>query len=92
MDNNYVKNLEHCYHVKVGIEGLVRRYYRSMRVIYCHVEGSTALLTDSNHRKDKYPYVAKRILQKYPELTHVHFTGEYMIYVYTRNTLKWIGL
>lgn len=38
------------------------------------------------------PYAAKRILEAYPEVKFVHFTGGWTEYVYSRETLKWAGI
>ena len=37
------------------------------------------------------PYCAKRLLDKYPKLRVVHFTGGWQEHVYTRSTLAWMG-
>ena len=38
-----------------------------------------------------YPFIALRILNKYPNIRVVHFTGDWVEGVYTRETLKWAG-
>ena len=38
----------------------------------------------------KYPFIAKRILDKYKEIRAVHFTGALEDF-YTRETLRWVG-
>jgi len=40
---------------------------------------------------NKMPFVALRILRKYPEIRIVQFTGGWVEAVYTRETLKWAG-
>ena len=39
----------------------------------------------------KYPFMAKRILDKYKEIRTVHFTGAWLESVYTRETLRRVG-
>lgn len=38
-----------------------------------------------------HPFIALRILNKYPSIRVVHFTGGWVEAVYTRETLKWGG-
>jgi hypothetical protein len=38
------------------------------------------------------PFAAKRILNKFPEIDLVHFTGGWVENIYTRNTLKWLNV
>lgn len=72
---------------KKAIEEIISGY-KSVHLIYCYVEGDSVTLTDSKQRRDKYPFIAKRILNMLPEIGHVIFTGGNRIHVYTRNTLK----
>ena len=39
----------------------------------------------------KYPYIAKKILDKFPEIGVVHFTGGWIESVCTRETLRYAG-
>lgn len=39
----------------------------------------------------KYEYVAKRLLDNFPEVSWVFFEGGFQTYVYSRETLKWAG-
>lgn len=76
---------------KSSIEDVVNGY-KSVKLCYCYVEESSVTLTDANHRADKYPFIAKKILSKFPEIKFVYFTGGWTTYVYSKNTLKYLGL
>ena len=42
--------------------------------------------------KNRYmPFAAKKILEAFPQIKWVHFTGGWQEYVYSRETLKWAG-
>ena len=50
------------------------------------------ILKPQDMKEHNMPYAAKKILKKYPEIRTVHFTGGWMEHVYTRETLKWMGV
>ena len=42
--------------------------------------------------KGRYmPFAAKKILEAFPEVRYVHFTGGWVETVYSRETLRWAG-
>ena len=38
------------------------------------------------------PYASQKILKRYPQIRYVHFTGGWQEHIYTRETLKWLGM
>ena len=38
-----------------------------------------------------FPNIAKKILAKFPNLRWVYFTGKFQTYVYSKNTLSYMG-
>lgn len=74
------------------IFGLLKKNYKSSKACYVSVNGENVTILDSGLPIRYYPYAAKKILAKYPELDFVHFTGQWTEYFYSRNTLKWLAV
>ena len=72
------------------ILALIKKHYKTVRIEKAALEGDYLILKGVlfNHKE---PFVALRILNKYPTIRVVHFTGAWMEGVYTRETLKWGG-
>lgn len=69
---------------------LIRKHYKTVRIDRAELSGDYLILhgVRFNHKE---PFVALRILNKFPDIRVVHFTGAWMEGVYTRETLKWGG-
>ena len=76
------------------IHELVRKNYKTSDCKYVSLTDAKdyAVILDSGLSIRNYPYVAKRILNAYPEIRTVMFIGGWQDYVYTRNTLKWLAV
>ena len=74
-----------------NIVELIESNYKRSRVHTIDLSYDYLTLNCTFGRSGMHPYVALRILNKYPEIRVVHFTGDYIEGVYTRETLKWCG-
>lgn len=74
----------------LAIGELIEKNYKTTQIYSVSVLNDYVTLRVSTN-KCNYPYIALRILNKYPEIRVVHFTGGFIEYVYTRETLKWGG-
>ena len=83
MDTRFKTQLE--------IAELLDKNYRSVRAIYCYYENESVTITLNTPKKALYPFIAKRILDKFSEVRWVYFTGGFQTYVYSRETLKYGG-
>ena len=77
------------------ITDIIEKNYKGTRVGYIHCgkyssDYVTLIVLGLRHRN--MPYAAKRILEAFPEVKWVHFTGGFVEYVYSRETLKWAGI
>lgn len=74
------------------IKNLIEKNYKSVKVKFLELSDSDSYLTiHTDFAPYPTPYIAVRILNKYPEIRMVHFTGGWTEIVYTRETLKWGG-
>lgn len=75
------------------IARLIEKHYKNANPIYCSLtnEGDYATLIVLGLQTHKMPFVAKRILEAYPSIKFVHFTGGWVEHVYSRQTLKYAG-
>ena len=69
---------------------LIRKHYKTVRIEKATLEGDYLMLRGVFFN-NKEPFVALRILNKFPNIRVVHFTGAWMEGVYTRETLRWGG-
>lgn len=60
----------------------------TIKKVYTNTEDAIHLI---NFDGVKYEYVAKRLLDNFPEVSWVFFEGGFQTYVYSRETLKWAG-
>ena len=74
------------------VEQLLKKHYKSARISECKVskDGTVQLLMELKP-KNLYARVAQRILNTYPEIKMVFFTGEFIETAYTRGSLKVAG-
>lgn len=70
---------------------LIESKYKRSKVYAIDLNGDYLTLDCTFSRSGMHPYVALCILNTYPEIRVVHFTGGYIEGVYTRETLKWGG-
>lgn len=70
------------------IKNLIEKHYKSVRVENITKRGDVIYIQAIT---EKRPYIALRILNKYPQIYAVTFTGERPIHHYSRETLKWGG-
>lgn len=73
---------------------LIETNYKRSRVYAIDLSGDKLdyLTLDCTFgRSGMHPYVALRILNKYPDIRVVHFKGGFIEGVYTRNTLSYCG-
>lgn len=73
------------------IAKLIESNYKRSRVHTIDLSGDYLTLDCTFSRSGMHPCVALRILNKYPDIRVVHFTGGWVEGVYTRETLKWGG-
>ena len=80
------------------IKKLIEKHYKTAHVFRVVVEKSAIFKVDdyvylecSAGRQENYPRIALRILNRYPSVRGVQFTGGWVEAVYTRETLKWAG-
>ena len=76
-----------------NIVSLVEKNYKGVSIPANGIElsGDYLVIKAYGLRSNKMPFVALRILRKFPEIRLVHFTGGWTESVYTRETLKWAG-
>ena len=73
------------------IAKLIESNYKRSKVYAIELSGDNLdylTLNCTFSRSGMHPLVALRILNKYPDIRIVHFTGGWIEGVYTRNTLK----
>lgn len=70
---------------------MIQSKYKGSRVYTLYLDEDYLTLDCAFSRSGMHPYVALRILNTYPNIRVVHFTGGYVEGVYTRNTLKYAG-
>jgi len=73
------------------ITKLIENNYKRSKIYTIALRGEYLTLDATFSSCGKEPLVALRILNKYPEIRVVHFTGGWIENVYTRNTLKYGG-
>ena len=74
------------------IKNLIEKYYKSVKVRNIELSDSGSYLTIlTDFAPHPMPYIAVRILNKYPEIRMVHFTGGWTEIVFSRETLRWGG-
>lgn len=83
--------LKRRYKMKDAIVKLIESNYKKSRVWKIDLSGDYLTLNCTTNRGGLHPYIALRILNKYPEIRTVHFTGGWVEGVYTRETLRWSG-
>lgn len=76
------------------IKEIIEKNYKGTKCIsiYCGnytSEYATLKVEGMKHRN--MPHAAKRILTEFPNLKWVRFTGGWLDYIYSRETLKWAG-
>lgn len=76
------------------IKEIIEKNYKGVTVGYVHAgiyssDYITLVAIGMKHRN--MPYAAKRLLEAFPQVKWVHFTGGWQEYVYSRETLKWAG-
>lgn len=76
------------------IAKLIERNYKRSRVYAINLSGDKLdylTLNCTFSRSGMHPFVALRIINKYPDIRIVHFTGGFIDGVYTRETLRYGG-
>lgn len=74
------------------IKSLIEKNYKNVIVKRIELSDSNSYLTIlTDFAPHHTPYITTRILNKYPEIRVVHFTGGWTEIAYTRNTLRWGG-
>ena len=78
------------------IKALIEKHYKTAKVFSVTVEPSALFKDDTCvyiqcSAGNNYPRIAQRILNAYPDVRMVHFTGGWVEAVYTRETLRWAG-
>ena len=73
------------------IKNLIEKNYKHTTVEAIKVNGEVVVLKCHTGRSGVHPFIALRILNKYPKIRGVHFTGGWIEGYYTRETLKWGG-
>ena len=77
--------------MKDEIVKLIESNYKKSRVWEIDLSDDYLTLDVTFNRAGTHPLAALRILNKYPEIRTVHFTGGWVEGVYTRETLRWSG-
>ena len=70
------------------IKSLIEKHYKSVQVESITKRGDVIYIRAITKKR---PYIALRILNKYPQIYSVTFTGEQPIHYLSRETLKWGG-
>ena len=70
------------------LRSFVESNYKSARVYRAVTDDNTVVLVMEGPR---YDFVAKKILDNYPNVKWVRFEGGFITSVYSRETLKWHG-
>lgn len=70
------------------IKNLIEKHYKSVRVEDITRHGDVIFIKAIT---DKRSYIALRILNKYPQIYSVRFTGDWTTHYFSRETLKWGG-
>ena len=73
------------------ITKLIENNYKRSKIYTISLRGDYLTLDATFSSCGKEPLVALRILNKYPEISVVHFTGGFIDGVYTRETLSYGG-
>lgn len=71
---------------------LLKKAYKRSNAIYVYFNGETVSITDKGLPFRYYPFAAKKILAKYPQVRMVYFLGGWTTHVYSRETLKWMAI
>ena len=76
------------------IRNIIETHYKGVDCAYVHCgkyssDYVTLIVLGMKHRN--MPFAAKRILEAFPKVKWVHFTGGWTEYVYSRETLRWAG-
>jgi hypothetical protein len=66
---------------------LIKRHYKTAKIEGINLEDGVVYLSGLFRHE---AFVAKRILETYPEIRRVEFVG-YITNVFSRETLKWLG-
>ena len=75
--------------MKEKIKALIEKY-KDTTVDWVSVQGDYVIISCST-KEHKLPYIALKILNKFPKVKSVHFTGGWVEHYYSRETLKWGG-
>ena len=80
--------------IQQEIFALIKKHYKSSECHYVSLTDTMdyAIICDTRLCVRNYPFIAKRILNNYPQIRVVMFIGGFQDYVYTRNTLKWLAV
>lgn len=78
------------------IINLIQKHYKTAKVYSVTIDGNPdsgeeCYLTIECVAGRNYPNIARRILNTYPNIGYVNFTGGWIEAVYTRETLKLAG-
>ena len=73
------------------IKNLIEKNYKHTTVETIKADGEVVVLKCYTGRSGVHPFIALRILNKYPKIRAVHFTGGWIEGYYSRETLKWGG-
>ena len=73
------------------LKDLVQSYKSITLLESLHLKDDVVTIRCYSNRYGVHPYIALRILNKYPDIRMVWFTGGFVEAVYTRETLKWCG-
>ena len=75
--------------IENNIKKEIITHYKGVRLEFVQISDDY-LMMKVHTQMHKYPFIAKRILDKYKEIRAVHFTGALEDF-YTRETLRWVG-
>ena len=75
--------------IENNIKKEIITHYKGVHVEFVQISDDY-LMMKVYTQMHKYPFIAKRILDKYKEIRAVHFTGALEDF-YTRETLRWVG-
>ena len=80
--------------MKERIKEIIHSNYKNASCGYVGVssDGDYATLIVLHLHTRFMPYAAKRILEEFPTVRYVHFTGGWTEHVYSRETLRWMGI
>ena len=77
-----------------SVKKTIEKNYKGVSVTLVELtnDGEWLIIKADGMKERNMPFAAKRILSMHEGIRYVHFTGGWTEHVYTRETLKWMGI